>query len=384
MTDQAHYFKLGLFLLIGTLFLVAVVLVLGAGQFFTRSLTLETYFDESINGLEVGSPVKYRGVRVGSVARIGFVSEEYTSLTTSDVRYVYVECRLDQGPLKDIEENYLLEKLPLELDKGLRVRPTSLGLTGQLFLEIDYLNPAANIPLPIDWKPRHLYVPSSPSTMSRVEAAISTISNNLESINRADVTRIMENLRGVTESLRTILSSKEGAAIPGLITANLDQSRQLLTRVNQVLSHKPVEDLIPEATRTLAGVRRVVEAAEPDLVGTMREMHGAAESLNRVGERLAEYLEGPEGEKGLTSASSTLRNVQNATAELSQSAVRLHEFLDRVNALTAEQQGNIQSVLESARVVIDNLRDLSGEAKRYPSAVIFGSPPGPVVPARGK
>ena len=76
--------------------------------------------------------------------------------------------------------------------------------------------------------------------------------------------------------------------------------------------------------------------------------------------------------------------MQDATAELSLSAVRLHEFLDRVNALTAEQQGNIQGVLESARVVIDNLKDLSGDVKRYPSGVIFGSPPGPVTPGRGK
>ncbi len=384
MSDQANYFKLGLFLLIGTLFLVAVVLILGASQLFSRSVTMETYFNESINGLEVGSPVKYRGVRVGSVSRIGFVSEEYANLAVSDVRYVYVECRLDQGPLKDIDENFFQERLPKELENGLRVRPTSLGLTGQLFLEIDYLNPAANPPLPIDWKPRRLYVPSSPSTMSRLEATFANISSSLESINNTDVAKIVENLRGVTESLRTILSSKEGAAIPGLITANLDQSRLLLTRVNQVLAHRPVEELIPEVTRTVAGVRKVVEASQEDLVETVREMRGAAGSLNRVGARMAEFLEGKEGEKGLASTTSTLRNVQNATAELSQSAVRLHAVLDRVNALTAEQQANIQGVLESARVVMDNLKDLSADVKRYPSGAIFGGPPGAVEPGRGK
>lgn len=384
MSDQANYFKLGLFLLVGTLFLVVVVLVLGAGQVFTRSVTLETYFNESVNGLEVGSPVKFRGVRVGTVDRIAFVSEEYSLPQTAGVRYVYVECRLDQGPLKEADEDHLKDMIPFEVSKGLRVRPTSLGLTGQLFLEIDYVLGDPGPILPVDWPTRHMYVPSAPSTMSRVEGAISAISNSLESINKSDVTQIIENLRGVTESLRNLLASQEGAAIPALITANLEQSRSFLARLNQIMAHRPVENLLPEAVRVLTGVRRLVEASEGDAVAAVHEMRGAAASMNRVGTRLAEFLEGREGEQGLSTASSTLRNVQEATSEMNHAARRMGEVMERLNALAAEQQQNLQGILDNARQVMENLKELTGEAKRYPSEVIFGGPPRAVEPGGRK
>ena len=73
MSRPINYFKLGLFILIGFFFLASTVIILGAGKLFTRTITLETYINESINGLEVGSTVKYRGVKIGAVKRIGFV-----------------------------------------------------------------------------------------------------------------------------------------------------------------------------------------------------------------------------------------------------------------------------------------------------------------------
>ena len=46
--------------------LLAVIVILGAGRFFETTYPLETYFDESVNGLAVGSPVKLRGVAGGT------------------------------------------------------------------------------------------------------------------------------------------------------------------------------------------------------------------------------------------------------------------------------------------------------------------------------
>ncbi len=38
---------------------------------------METYLNESVQGLEVGSKVRYRGVVVGEVRRIGFTYNIY-------------------------------------------------------------------------------------------------------------------------------------------------------------------------------------------------------------------------------------------------------------------------------------------------------------------
>ena len=58
--------------------------------------------------------------------------------------------------------------LPKEVERGLRTRLTSQGVTGTAYIEVDYLDPAKYPPLPIDWVPEHPYIPSAPSVLSRI------------------------------------------------------------------------------------------------------------------------------------------------------------------------------------------------------------------------
>ncbi|HMO65548.1 MAG TPA: MlaD family protein, partial [Verrucomicrobiota bacterium] len=72
MSTSTNYFKLGVFLLAAAALLVGALLFLGAGRMFRPQVMFETYFNESVQGLELGSAVKFRGVNVGSVRRIAF------------------------------------------------------------------------------------------------------------------------------------------------------------------------------------------------------------------------------------------------------------------------------------------------------------------------
>ncbi len=85
MSAQANFFKIGLFVIGATIALVFLLVMLGAGRIFQSKILMETYFNESVQGLEVGSKVKYRGVIVGEVKSIGFT---YTTLSAGhpDVR----------------------------------------------------------------------------------------------------------------------------------------------------------------------------------------------------------------------------------------------------------------------------------------------------------
>src|SRR5438552_5807474 len=72
MSAQANNFKLGLFVIGATVALVLLLLIVGSGRWFQSKTIIETYFNESVQGLDIGSKVKYRGVSVGEVTRIGF------------------------------------------------------------------------------------------------------------------------------------------------------------------------------------------------------------------------------------------------------------------------------------------------------------------------
>ena len=85
MDAKPHYFKIGVFVLAATALIVVAVVVFGAGMLGQDELLFESYFAESITGLSVGSPLEFRGVRIGQVSRIGFVGNSY-ELPTQDGR----------------------------------------------------------------------------------------------------------------------------------------------------------------------------------------------------------------------------------------------------------------------------------------------------------
>ena len=92
MSQKANYFRLGIFIIAASAILVAIILALGAGTAFKRTVTIETYFDESVQGLDVGSAVKYRGVQIGRVTRIGFTATQYQSDVPTKNRRIGSHC----------------------------------------------------------------------------------------------------------------------------------------------------------------------------------------------------------------------------------------------------------------------------------------------------
>ena len=62
MSQKANYFKLGLFVIGAIVAGVVVLIIIGTGRWFERKVTIETYFNESVQGLDIGSKMKYRGV----------------------------------------------------------------------------------------------------------------------------------------------------------------------------------------------------------------------------------------------------------------------------------------------------------------------------------
>jgi len=90
MSQQASYFRLGLFILAAIAVFLGIVLALSAGQVFRQTVVLETYFNESVQGLDSGSAVKYRGVQLGRVTNISFTWARYEQDKPRSQRRQYV------------------------------------------------------------------------------------------------------------------------------------------------------------------------------------------------------------------------------------------------------------------------------------------------------
>ena len=70
MEEGKRYFRLGVFVLVTLCVLAAVLFLLGGRKLFQPTFTFETYFNESVAGLELGAPVRFRGVPLGQVTEI--------------------------------------------------------------------------------------------------------------------------------------------------------------------------------------------------------------------------------------------------------------------------------------------------------------------------
>ena len=104
--EQSRYLKIGVFVLLCTGLIVVGIIIFGSFHLFERRLYVETYFNESVQGLAIGSPVKYRGIDIGRVQAINFVSNIYNVSHKDNkyARYIYVLLSLKPNFLKDMKD----------------------------------------------------------------------------------------------------------------------------------------------------------------------------------------------------------------------------------------------------------------------------------------
>src|SRR4029453_1588461 len=168
--------KLGLFIVVTVAMGIASLFWLAQGRFRRDTFLAVAYFDESVQGLEVGSPMKFRGVPRGVVSGNTIPPDRRHVQVTSEV-YWDVMRRL--GILT--EKPTPRSTTPF-IDADLRVQLATTGITGVKYLDVDVFDPARTplpeLPFPTPWN----YIPSQPSTLKSLGAALTEVANRLPAI----------------------------------------------------------------------------------------------------------------------------------------------------------------------------------------------------------
>jgi len=330
VTGKATYFRLGIFILLAAGAFVALAVVLGAGSLFRKDLVLESYFDESVQGVDVGSKVLFRGVMVGNVTRLTFTYVKYQldRPPSKRARYVLIEfvVRPQLIGAIDASKDDLIRVIRGEVEKGLRVRQVPQGVTGLSYLELDYADPRKHPPLPFDWEPEYLYVPSSLSTVGRIVSGAEELVRRLSSV---DVAGFVTNVDTLATTLTRKAEELEVGRLSKEVIALVSELRQTNQRVQKILA-TPAWDAVP------------------------RDAAAAASDAAVAAARLRKLAESEDFPKVLN---------------------QLTQTLNRIDRILAGRENDIAVTLNNLRQITDNLRDLSENAKRYPSGVIFGEPP---------
>jgi ABC-type transporter Mla subunit MlaD len=348
MSMRANYFKLGIFVIAALVALVGLIIVIGSGRAFQQKITIETYFNESVQGLDVGSKVKYRGVVIGEVTKITFTYVRYQQdkPMSERLRYVMVEAQLQPKLLggRVATSDLTGEGIKAEVDKGLRVRSAAQGITGTNYLEIDYIEPPPPL-LPFDWTPDNVYIPSTQST---VIALLNSASEVMDRIHNLDI-------EGTVKNLNTLL-----------VTTN--------KRIDAIDS-KEISD---RTTRVLAKVETTLESINAKKLND--ETIALLEELRQSNAELKKTLANPALQKLPDDAAAAIARVKELVSDpkLPKTVANLERALSRVDRILGGGEADLATTIENLRQITDNLRDLTEDTKRYPANVIFGTPPPPL------
>lgn len=260
MVEAAKHVKLGVLALLAVAAVVVTALALGLGAISEPTVPYHTYFDESVQGLDLGAPVKYRGVTVGTVERIAIAPDRQRVDVTLAIR------EPDAAMLG-----------PALRFPGLRAQLAIQGITGVKFVDIDLFDPAIDRPPELPFRPAPHHIPARPSLMKGLADSLYAINQRLPEVT-GETARVLARIeRLLDEVVRARLPDRIAKAV-----GRFDAAAGEVGHVARQLRDARLDALIASARRaseSLGDLGRDASDQTSELGETIRDLGEAARSV---------------------------------------------------------------------------------------------------------
>lgn len=332
MASARVNFSVGLFMTAGLALATLAVIWLGMTSFLRKGQLFVTYFDESVQGLVIDSPVKYRGVPVGRVQAIRIAP---------DYHLIEVVILIDDEHAED--ENRFVDSV---------ASISNVGITGAMFVEIDKRWPAAGDLSPkLNFTPEYPVIASRPSDIKKLFREIDEIAMKIQSI---DFKGISDQAMLAFATVNTVMTE----ARFGDISADI---RTLLASVNAAANPKRLESMARNMEQTVIASRTLMDKA--------------AEELSRLDGILVQVQAMVEANRP---------HVDTTMGAMASTALKADAVMTQSHATMFQMQAAIKDLEERLAVTADNLEQTSshlnsliGNVKDQPTQLIFGQPKAP-------
>ncbi len=304
MSTPTNNFKLGLFTLVGIGLIIVAIFTFGSRSYFKPTITFETYFPGDVSGLAVGSTVDLRGVPVGRVTKISFSWVEYSDTEPS---YIVVEFEMmgDISPLPPGEAR--TKMIQAVIDRGLRARLKSQGVTGNSILSIEFMDPVANPPAKFPWAPRHMYIPSGGSQIAELLTSLEKTLHNFQQIDFSNINQLVQyDLKSAGRVLDHAgqidfnnLSTNATALLADLRTSNvrlkalLGDTDDAINKLKLQKLSSDIDGLIAQLQTTVINLQR--NLANIDFESLNQTLQNAQRALKQADDILSQLKQYPAG-----------------------------------------------------------------------------------------
>ena len=319
MASQKTKLAVGLFLVVGTAVALVALIWLGMTHYFEKGYLYVTYFNESVQGLEKASPVKYRGVTIGRVENIS---------VAPDSKLIKVVLKVETG---------------IALDSNILAQLRNVGITGSMFVELDQRKKGEpDQSPPLTFPSEYPIVGSKPAEISELLRGLDEVLTKIKGIDLAGVVRKLE--------------------------TNLDLMGDAFRQAN-------FEGLSRKAEKTLDEMNRLLEKERWDeILESFREAIQSADLMFARAEQTFSRTESILGQKG-----DTLGEVLEDFRETARSAGL---FLDKASSLAGGTEKTLSAMRSELIATVRNLERASRNFDRLmevlaeqPSQLLFGEPP---------
>jgi len=303
---EANKYKLGIFVLTGIVLLIVTMFLLGLSEALKPKINFITYFNESVQGLDIGSPVKFRGVTIGKVTRIAIRPKD--NFIRVDMQAIPSSIQPSEHGTKPID---FFNNLPLQVKKGLTCRLELAGITGMKYVEMDYLKKDEKFKmLPLIPPKNSQYIPSTPSLMSGLRTSLSVALTRIASI---DFKKLSSDVSSTLFEAKRILADPK---IKNMIT----KTEKLVTNMES-MSRNFKESMTKQRIKEIT-----------------KEFHETIKSINNLSKRADTHLKD-------SKIPDTTKAIRELRSELSETLIKLDSTLDAFSELAKAIEEDPSSII---------------------------------------
>ena len=328
MANQKTKFTVGLFITCGVIIAVLAIIWLGVSRIFEKGRYYATYFDESVQGLAIDSPVKYRGVPVGRVTRISVAPDS-----------------------KLIEVILKVESVQ-EIGRDVVAQLSLVGITGSMFIELDRMKKGEPDRSPtLSFPSNYPIIASKPGEISELLQGVDEV---LQHIKTLDLAGISDRAKQTLDSINMMIADANMKKISSNLERSLDNMNTILDKnrwegilssiemagqsLNQVMANALSN--LDRLETTLVKVDGIVADNEPDIRLAVKNLRSALDQANRF----------------FSSGALLVENTDESIYQI---------------------QENLQAVVNNISRASQNLNQLIESLQENPSRLIFSKEPVP-------
>jgi phospholipid/cholesterol/gamma-HCH transport system substrate-binding protein len=276
MARQASKFMVGLFTIIGVGLGVVAIIWIGVTKYFEKGNLYVTYIDESVQGLQRDSSVKFRGVDVGRVESIR---------VAPNGKLIAVVMKIN------LREN--MNQIVSQLKAA--------GITGVMFVELDIKRPGElDLSPQIDFPSEYPIIVSRPSEIQRI---LSGVNDVVEKFGQINTKGISDQLIATTLEIEKFFKSKQIQAILTKLDATAGNLEVMVKRMDKIIASGKIDEILGEAKKTMAGANAMITYMQDDLQAMKlpqtlsktrsiaQELQYTTENLRRASETLDKFME---------------------------------------------------------------------------------------------